>query len=119
MAPDRDSRLDDREAQLNRREAALAAREAALEARMEAAADILAAADQRDVDADDRDTKADAREAERDKAAFAASTESSYGEDWPQRRSAVVGREHAKGDREASHDDRIALTEDGDDQKST
>jgi hypothetical protein len=34
------------------------------------------------------------------------------------RRGAALDRQHAKGDREASHDDRIALTEDSKDSSS-
>lgn len=113
-ADDHDRDLDEREVELERREAVLAAREDAFQRRMEAATDILAAAEQRDTDADVRDTRADVREAETDKAAFAASEKSVYGEDWPDRRAAAIGREHAKGDRAASHDDRVALTEDKD-----
>lgn len=37
--------------------------------------------------------------------------ESKYGAHWPERRNAGLDRGHAKDDRTASHDDRIALTE--------
>ena len=86
------------------------AREAALEERMDMGRAILEAADQRDAAADDRDEAAQGRSNDLDRAEFAADGDS-YGEHWPERRDAALGREHAKDDRMASHGDRIALTE--------
>ncbi|MDX6229102.1 MAG: hypothetical protein QOI76_2492 [Frankiales bacterium] len=37
--------------------------------------------------------------------------ESVYGTHWPERKNAGMDRAHAQGDREASHGDRIAMTE--------
>jgi uncharacterized protein (DUF3084 family) len=107
---ERDETAGEREAVLERREAALAARESAMSSRMEAADDILAAADQRDAEADERDAGADTREREVDRAQLLAKGDG-YGNDLPARRGAALDREHAKGDRAASQDDRIALTE--------
>ena len=107
--------VEDREAELDRREAALAIREAALLHRMEAAHEILAAADQRDAIADARDTGADTRDRRVDRAEFMAAGDTygdNYADHLPQRRDAALDREHAKGNRTASQDDRIALTED-------
>ena len=44
-----------------------------------------------------------------------------YGDDWPERRNAGQDRWSSKGDRAASHDDRIQLTEgpDADDPDQT
>jgi hypothetical protein len=99
---ERDRRAEEREADLDRREDALAHR-------MRAAEDILAAAEQRDTDADARDVGADTRELARDKARFLG-TDDAYGSELPGRRDAALDRLHAKGDREASHEDRVALT---------
>jgi uncharacterized protein (DUF3084 family) len=113
MAQGRDEReriADERDAALDRREAALTARERALAERMEAAHQILAAADERDAISDSRDTGGDTREQALDRAHFLA-TGNEYGDDLPLRRGAALDRAHAKGDRAASHDDRIALTE--------
>ena len=71
---------------------------------------ILDAADRRDAAADDRDEAAQVRSHDLDRADFAAEG-ASYGQHWPERRDAALGREHAKDDRTASHGDRIALTE--------
>jgi hypothetical protein len=95
---------------LDRREALLDAREAALDERMVSGRAILEAADQRDAAADDRDEAAQDRSNDLDRTEFAAEGDS-YGERWPERRDAALGREHAKDDRTASHGDRIALTE--------
>ena len=92
------------------REAAVTAREAALAQRMEAAREILAAADERDAISDSRDIGGDTREQVIDRAHFLA-TGDRYGDDLPLRRGAALDRQHAKGDRAASHDDRAALTE--------
>ena len=86
------------------------AREAALDERMALGRAILEAADQRDAAADDRDEAAQVRSNDLDRAEFGAEG-ASYGERWPERRDAALGREHAKDDRTASHGDRIALTE--------
>jgi len=108
----RETDLKRREADLKRREAEVTAREAALAERMEVAQAILAAADNRDVLADARDVAAESRERELDLAALlAAPEEHGYGADWPERRNAGLDRGHAKGDRKASRDDRIALSE--------
>ena len=104
--------VEDREAELDRREAALAEREDALARRMEAAGEIVEAADRRDAVAEARDSGADTREQEMDRAEFTAKGDEygeQYGQHLPQRRAAALDREHAKGDRTASQDDRIAL----------
>lgn len=120
-ADQRASRLDRRESALAAREAALAERESALEVREKALAErmgtaheILTAADERDAISDSRDIGGDTREQVLDRAHFLA-TGDTYGDDMPLRRGAALDREHAKGDRKASHDDRVALTEDPDD----
>jgi hypothetical protein len=105
---------ENREAELDRREAAVADREQALATRMEAAGEIVDAADRRDALAEARDSGADIRERQLDRAEFTANGDKhddQYGQDLPQRRAAALDREHAKGDRSASLDDRIALTE--------
>lgn len=103
----------EREAELERREAEVSAREAAVAERTEAAQAILAAADVRDATSDARDAAADKRENDLDCAELLAPTdEYGYGGDWPERRNAALDRGHAKDDRTASHDDRIALIED-------
>ncbi len=96
---------------LERREAEVAAREAALAERMEASDAILGAASERDASGDARDAAAEKREKETD-LSHLLDTEPNpvYGDDWPQRRNAQLDRQHAKSDREASQDDRIALT---------
>ena len=105
-----------REVALAEREAILAVREKALAERMGAAHEILAAADERDAISDSRDTGGDTREQALDRAHFLA-TGDTYGDDLPLRRGAALDREHAKGDRTASDEDRIALTEDPEDPK--
>jgi len=109
-ADERESALAAREAALAEREAALSIREKALAVRMEAAHDILVAADERDAVSDSRDTGGDTREQVLDRAHFLA-TDHTYGDELPMRRGAPLDRDHAKGDRAASRDDRIALTE--------
>lgn len=114
----RDGHLDDaretvlnaREAELDQREATVTAREDALAQRMESAHTILAAADERDAVSDSRDIGGDTREQVIDRAHLLASGQP-YGDDLPLRRGAALDREHAKGDRRASRDDRVALTE--------
>ncbi len=115
--PERDRIAEEREAALGRREEALAEREAALTVRetalaqrMAAAHEILAAADQRDAISDSRDTRGETREQVLDQAHLLARGDA-YGDDLPLRRGAALDREHAKEDRAASRDDRIALTE--------
>jgi hypothetical protein len=103
----------ERAADLDRREAALTAREEALDRRMDAAHEILAAANERDAVADARDTGADVRDRRVDRAEFLAGGDpygDNYGNHLPQRRDAALDRQHAKGNRNASQDDRIALT---------
>ena len=56
----------------------------------------------------------DTREQVLDRAHFLA-TGDTYGDDLALRRGAALDREHAKGDRTASRDDRVALAEDPDD----
>jgi hypothetical protein len=114
---DRDRAADEREAVLAAREAALAEREAALSVReralaerMGAAHDILVAAEERDAVSDARDVGGDTREQILDRAHFLA-TDHTYGDELPMRRGAALDRDHARGDRTASRDDRIALTE--------
>lgn len=114
VADHRAAALDVREAALAAREAALTAREKALAERMSTAHEILAAADERDAISDSRDIGGDTREQALDRAHFLA-TGDTCGNDLPMRRGAALDRQHAKGDREASHDDRVALTEDADD----
>ena len=86
-----------------------------LATRMEAAGEIVDAADRRDAVAEARDSGADIRERQIDRAEFIAKGDQygdQDGEHFPQRRAAALDREHAKGDRTASQDDRLALTED-------
>ena len=109
-ADEREDALAAREAALVEREAALSVREKALDERMDAAHDILAAADERDAVSDARDVGGDTREQVLDRAHFLATGET-YEDELPMRRGAALDREHAKGDRAASRDDRIALTE--------
>jgi hypothetical protein len=72
----------------------------------------LDAADERDAVADARDVAADQRESDLDRAKMLAPPEiAGYGDDWPERRNAGIDRVHSKDDREASHDDRVQLTE--------
>ena len=106
------TREDSGQAALGRREAAVAAREAALARHVEAAQAILAAADERDALADARDAAADKRERDLDLSELLASADHrGYGDDWPERRNAGLDRTHAKENRAASHEDRLALTE--------
>ncbi len=114
---ERDRIAEEREAALGRREEALAEREAALTVRETALAErmagthaILAAADERDAISDSRDTRGETREQVLDQAHLLARGDA-YGDDVPLRRGAALDREHAKEDRAASRDDRIALTE--------
>ena len=79
---------------------------------MAAAEEILAAADERDAIADARDAAADKRENDLDRARLLAPPDTyGYGDDWPERRNAGLDRAHSKDDRAASHDDRIHLTQ--------
>jgi hypothetical protein len=77
---------------------------------MDAAEGIRVAADKRDVVSGARDAAADKREQDLDRAEM-LNSETRYGAHWPERRSAGLDRAHAKGDRAASHADRIAMTE--------
>lgn len=117
VAKTREAHPEPREADLERREAAVEAREIVVEAReaahaerIDAAREIRAAADKRDAASDDRDVAAGKRENDLDRAEM-LDLESKYGAHWPERRNAGLDRGHAKDDRTASHDDRIALTE--------
>jgi hypothetical protein len=126
LANAREAHPEPREADLERRETTVEAREIVVEAReivveardaahaerKDAAREIGAAADKRDAAADDRDAAAGKRENDLDRAEM-LDPESEYGAHWPERRNAGLDRGHAKDDRTASHDDRIALT-DGD-----
>jgi hypothetical protein len=117
---ERERSADEREADLDAREASLTAREGALDTRMEAAAEILSAADRRDDVATARDSGAETRELRMDRADFMRTSDNKngeYGIHLPQRRDAALDREHAKGDRTAAHHDRIALTEDTEEQE--
>ena len=106
-------RVEELEAELDRREEAWAAREAALLARLEAAHRVLDAADERDDLADARDFAARKRGSDRDLADFRTTGGAAeYEDDRPERHEAALGRERAKDDRTAAHEDRIALTED-------
>jgi hypothetical protein len=78
---------------------------------MDAARRILAAADERDAISETRDLGGDRRDQHLDRARFLG-TIGNYGSDLPQRRDAALDRQHARGDRQASYDDRVALTED-------
>ena len=109
-ADEREAALAAREAALAEREAALSVREKALAERLGAAHEILVAADERDAVSDSRDTGGDTREQVLDRAHFLATGET-YGDELPMRRGSALDREHAKKDRAASRDDRIALTE--------
>ena len=124
LANTREAHPEPREADLERRETAVEAREIVVEAReivveardaahaerIDAAREIGAAADKRDAASDDRDLAAGKRENDLDRAEM-LDPESKYGAHWPERRNAGLDRGHAKDDRTASHDDRIALTE--------
>lgn len=113
----REAALVAREAAVAEREAAVSVREKALAERMGDADEILAAGDERDVISDARDEGAEAREHYLDRAQFLAHDgNDTYGEkDQPKRRRAAArDRDHSKGDRTASRDDRIALTQDPD-----
>ena len=92
------TRENDREADPSRRKAEVAAREADLAKRLQAAQTLLAAADKRERDLDLSEL-------------LAPPDQPGYGDDWPERRNAGLDRAHAKEDRTASHDDRVALTE--------
>lgn len=108
-----DPDLGARVADLERREAEVMLRENALTERTSAAQGILAAADDRDAKADLRDAAADKREADLDLARFlSTSGTDGYLQDWPERRWAVLDRQHSKGDRTASRDDRVRLSAD-------
>ena len=113
----RASALVAREATLAEREAAVTVEEEALVERHQLAHEIINAAAQRDAISDSRDVGGDTREQNLDRANFLA-TGNTYGDDWPLRRGAALDREHAKGDRNASRDDRVALTEDSDGPKA-
>jgi len=102
---------DERDAALDRREAAVTLREVRLAQRLVAAQRILLAGDKRDAMADARDVGAETREHHLDRAQFLAHDSEPYGEDLPQRRLAVLARNQARGDRDASHDDRVAMME--------
>jgi uncharacterized protein (DUF3084 family) len=106
-----DRRADERDAALDRREAAVTLREVRLARQLVAAQNILIAGDQRDAIADARDMGAETREHHLDRAQFLAHDAEPYGEEHPQRRLAALAREQAKGDRGASHNDRVALVE--------
>jgi len=104
---------DERDAALDRRETAVTLREARLARCIVDARSILAAGDRRDVISDARDVGAETREHYLDRAQFLAHDRNhTYGEaNRPKRRHAALDRDHAKGDRGASHQDRIALAE--------
>jgi hypothetical protein len=104
---------DQRDANLDRREAAVTMREARLSRQMAVAQEILAAGDRRDVVAVARDVAADTRENHLDRAQFLAHDgNNTYGENLPKHpRRAALDRDHAKDDREASHNALIALME--------
>jgi uncharacterized protein (DUF3084 family) len=112
----REAELDDRETAVKARETTVAAREAAQRERMDAAQGIRDAAEKRDAVSGARDAAADKREHDLDQADLLNST-SDYGAHWPERRNAGIDRAHAKDDRSASHADRAALTEGGDQEK--
>jgi hypothetical protein len=109
-----DGVADERDAALDRREAAVTVREVRLARRMVVAQRILAAGDQRDAVSVARDVAAETREHYLDRAQFLAhiGNDTYRKENRPKRRrAAALDRDHAKGDREASLDDRIALAE--------
>jgi hypothetical protein len=73
------------------------------------------AAEQRDTVSDARDAAADKRENDLDRARLLAPPETyGYGDDWPKRHNAGLYRAHSTDDRAASHNDRIHLTQEGD-----
>ncbi len=100
--------IEDRETAVEARETAVEAREEAQRQQMEAAHDFSEAADERDAVSDSRDVAAEKRENDADRAELLDRTVQ-YGTHWPERRNAGLDREHAKGDRTASHEDRAAL----------
>lgn len=109
----RETAVEARETVVEARETTVEAREAAQGERMDAAQGIRVAADKRDVVSGARDAAADKREHDLDRAEM-LNLESGYGAHWPERRNAGIDRAHAKGDRMASHADRIAMTESDD-----
>ena len=103
---------EERDAALDLREAAVTLREVRLARRMVVAQGILTAGDQRDAVSVARDVAAETREHNLDRAQFLAhdGNHSYVEKNLPdRRRRAALDRDHAKEDREASHDDRIAL----------
>jgi len=97
------------EATLTRDEEQVEARETALAVRTEEIHRILTAADERDAVSDARDASADQRDRDLDLAEM-LDVHSSYGDHWSERRAAVLDRWHAKDDRAAAREDRLALT---------
>ena len=69
---------------------------------------ILAAAEERDAASDARDASAEQRDRELDLAEM-LDVVGTYGDRWPERRAAVLDRQHARDDRAASREDRLAL----------
>lgn len=102
------------EATLAGREDSVDAREAGLAVHTDTVAKILAAADERDAISDARDAAAEEREREVDLAEMldvnGTYVNGTYGDHWAERREASLDRLHAKDDRTASREDRIALT---------
>ena len=69
---------------------------------------ILGAAEERDAASDACDASAERRDRELDLAEMLAVV-GTYGDRWPERRAAVLDRQHARDDRAASREDRLAL----------
>lgn len=102
--PERDLEADAREAALDRREQALTDR-------LDMAEEIDAAATERDAISDARDLRADNREEALNRAR-SAKEGFSYDADAPGRHAAARDRLHAKGDRQAAGEDRVAIIKD-------
>jgi uncharacterized protein (DUF3084 family) len=106
-------KADARDAALDRREVAVTSREERLAHLTAVAQKAVANGDRRDYLAGARDEASDAREHHLDRAQFLAHDgNNTYGDNVPKhRRHAAQDREHSKYDREASHDDWVALLE--------
>lgn len=76
--------------------------------RLEQVRRILAAAEARDAASDACDASAEQRDRELDLAEMLAVV-GTYGDRWPERRAAVLDRQHARDDRAAAREDRRAL----------
>ncbi|MFC5175765.1 hypothetical protein [Nocardioides taihuensis] len=104
----RDDDLSSRTLELEQWADDVRAREEAFAQRLLEVRSILAAADARDAASAARDAEAEQRERDVDLAEM-LDPGASYGQHLPERRQAVLDREHAEEDRAASREDRRAL----------